>query len=223
MVTLRTYSNPAEAAIAKSLLDDHKIFCSLADENVNLYGGGPLAMPIRLLVGEDQAEEAARILKTSGPELPEDFDPGTANEGPSEKGATDQQILAEVRRLHHISLWMLLLAVCVLVIVVCLVFEIPRHTSPWLRVQQAVRQYDYERALNLAKSIVREHPEDYYGHEYLGYIYLQMGNLNQAEMEYSRAYELAPPERVKSKLEDVRRRLEGKSRVQPSATPIPTP
>jgi hypothetical protein len=61
MVTLRTYSNPAEAALAKSLLDDHKIFCSLADENVNLYGGGPLAMPIRLLVAEDQAEEAARI------------------------------------------------------------------------------------------------------------------------------------------------------------------
>ena len=63
MVTLRTYSNPAEAALAKSLLDDHKIFCSLADENVNLYGGGPLAMPIRLLVADDQAEEAARILK----------------------------------------------------------------------------------------------------------------------------------------------------------------
>jgi hypothetical protein len=69
MVTLRTYSNPAEAALAKSLLDDHKIFCSLADENVNLYGGGPLAMPIRLLVADDQAEEAARILKTKGREL----------------------------------------------------------------------------------------------------------------------------------------------------------
>lgn len=79
MVTLRTYSNPAEAAIAKSLLDDHKIFCSLADENVNLYGGGPLAMPIRLLIAEDQAEEAARILKTRGPELSDDFDPGTVS------------------------------------------------------------------------------------------------------------------------------------------------
>jgi hypothetical protein len=178
MVTLRTYSNPAEAAIAKSLLDDHKIFCSLADENVNLYGGGPLAMPIRLLVAEDQAEEAARILKTKGPKLPEDFDPGTTNERPSEKGNINQEILAEVRRLHHTSLWMLLLAVSVLVIVVCIVFEIPRHTSPWSRVQQAVRQYDYQRALKLAKDIVREHPEDYYGHEYLGYIYLQMGNLN---------------------------------------------
>src|ERR1700731_737591 len=82
MVTLRTYSNPAEAAMAKSLLDNHKIICSLADENVNLYGGGPLAMPIRLLVAEEQAEEASRILKTKAPELPEDFDSGPGAEAP---------------------------------------------------------------------------------------------------------------------------------------------
>jgi len=221
MVTLRTYSNPVEAALAKSLLDDHKIFCSLADENVNLYGGGPLAMPIRLLVADDQAEEAARILKTKGPELSDDFDPGTANEKPSRKEDINQQILSEVRKLHHISQWMLLLAISILVIAVCLVIEIPRRRSPWSRVQQAVREYDYERALNLAKNVVGEHPDDYYGHEYLGYIYLQMGNLNQAEQEYSRAFELAPPERVKSKLEDVRRRLARQSGVEPSATPTP--
>jgi hypothetical protein len=66
VVALRAYSNPVEAAMAKSLLDNHNIFCRLADENVNLLGGGPLAMPIRLLVAEDQAEEAARILETKG-------------------------------------------------------------------------------------------------------------------------------------------------------------
>ena len=72
MVTIRAYSNSAEAAMTKSLLDSHDIFCRLADENVNLYGGGPLAMPIRLLVAEDQAEQAARILETKGPELPKE-------------------------------------------------------------------------------------------------------------------------------------------------------
>ena len=209
--------------MAKSLLDDHKIFCSLADENVNLYGGGPLAMPIRLLVAEDQAEDAARILKTRGPELSEDFDPGTANETASQKEDINQQILSEVRGLHHTSQWILVIAITVLLIAVYLVYEIPRHTSPWSPVYEAVRHYNYDRALNLAKSIVREHPEDYYGHEYLGYIYLQMGNLNQAELEYSRASQLAPPERLKAKVEEVRKRIESESRSRPSASPMPWP
>ena|ERR1044071_8209361 len=62
MVTLRAFSTPAQAALAKSLLDDHGIVSSLADENSYLYGGAYLAMPVRLLVAEEQLEEAARIL-----------------------------------------------------------------------------------------------------------------------------------------------------------------
>jgi hypothetical protein len=96
MVTLRTDSNPVEAAIAKSRLDDHEIFCAPADENVNLYGGGPMAMPIRLLVAEDKAEEAARILEAKGPELLEDFDPGPATQIASEEKDINQQILSEL-------------------------------------------------------------------------------------------------------------------------------
>ncbi len=62
MVTLRAFSTPAEAALVKSLLDDHGIVSSLADENSYLYGGAQLAMPVRLMVAEEQLEEAARIL-----------------------------------------------------------------------------------------------------------------------------------------------------------------
>ncbi|MEY2494040.1 MAG: putative prokaryotic signal transducing protein [Verrucomicrobiota bacterium] len=78
MVTLRAFSNPAEAALAKSLLDDHNILCTLADENAYLYGGAPLAMPVRLLVAEDQAEEADRILKNPNRDCP-DFEPNANN------------------------------------------------------------------------------------------------------------------------------------------------
>jgi tetratricopeptide (TPR) repeat protein len=222
MVTLRTYSNPAEAAMAKSLLDDHKIFCSLADENVNLYGGGPLAMPIRLLVAEEQAEEASRILETKGPELSEDFDPGPATETPNQKEDINQQVLSELRGLHHTNQWILLITIAVLVTTAYLVIELPRRiTSPWSAVTQAIRQYDYQKAVNLAKQLIAEHPDDYYGHEYLGNIYLQMGQLNQAELEYSRAYQLAPPEHLKAQLEEVRKRIERAARTQPSATPLP--
>jgi hypothetical protein len=122
MVTLRTYSNPAQAAMAKSLLDNHDIFCRLADENVNLYGGGPLAMPIRLLVAEDQAEEAARILETKGPELSEDFDPGKPLEVQSRKEDVNEQILSELRRLHNGIQWLVVIGVTVLAILLYLVF-----------------------------------------------------------------------------------------------------
>jgi hypothetical protein len=62
MVTLCTYWKPVEAALAKSILDNYDIFCALAHENANLYGGGPLAMPIRLLVDEDQTGRAICFL-----------------------------------------------------------------------------------------------------------------------------------------------------------------
>jgi tetratricopeptide (TPR) repeat protein len=224
VVTVRTYSNPAEAAMAKSLLDDHKIFCSLADENVNLYGGGPLAMPIRLMVAEEQAEEAARILDTKGPELSEDFDPGSAIEMPKQKEDINQQLLSEVRGLRHTNQWIVLIAIAVFATTAYLVIELPqRVTSPWSAITQATRRYDYERAISSTKKLIAEHPEDYYGYEYLGNIYFQMGKLNEAEAEYSRAYQLAPPEHLKAKIEEVRKRIEREARTQPSATPIPWP
>ena len=72
MVTLRTYLNPTQAALDKTLLDSSEIFCAIADQNANLYGGGPFAMPVRLLVAEEQAEEAERILKNSDQLSPEE-------------------------------------------------------------------------------------------------------------------------------------------------------
>jgi hypothetical protein len=65
VVTLRAYLNPTQALLDKALLDSNEIFCAIADQNANLYGGGPFAMPVRLMVAEEQAEEADRILKNS--------------------------------------------------------------------------------------------------------------------------------------------------------------
>ena len=62
MVTLRTFQDPAAAALAKSVLDAHGVLCSLADENAHLYS---YAVAIRLLVAEDNVEEAARILDST--------------------------------------------------------------------------------------------------------------------------------------------------------------
>jgi hypothetical protein len=56
MVTVRTYSNPNQAALAKSLPGNYEIPCALLHEHANvLY---PLAMPVRLLVEDGQADLA---------------------------------------------------------------------------------------------------------------------------------------------------------------------
>jgi hypothetical protein len=62
MIAIRTYWNPAEAALGKSLLDNYDVGCVLFHENANLYGRAPMAMPIRLVVQEDQADWAVCIL-----------------------------------------------------------------------------------------------------------------------------------------------------------------
>ena len=223
MVTLRTFANPTEAAMAKSLLDSHNIFCRLIDEDVNRYGGAPFAMPIRLVVAEDETEEAERILNTKGPELPADFDVGVDPDLPKEPRDMNEQILDEVRGFHRTNQWLVLISIVVLVLAIDLVYETPRHRSPWTAVYGAVRKYDYQRALELAKAIVAEHPNDSYGHEYLGYIYFHMGNLNQAEQEYSRAYDLSPPQGIKQKLEEIRRLRDLQNKSQLPTTPTPSP
>jgi len=62
MIAVRAYWNPAEAALEKSFLDNYEIPCALLHENANLYGRAPLAMPIRLVVRDDQAGWAVCIL-----------------------------------------------------------------------------------------------------------------------------------------------------------------
>src|ERR1051326_2734645 len=112
LVTLRSYSNALDAAIAKSRLDDHQIVCSLADENAHLYGGGPLAMPVRLLVEEEQAERAAHVLDDPQPPPPDDFDPGGE---PANTPGTSPQV-PELEKLRRMNQWIIGLLVILLAI-----------------------------------------------------------------------------------------------------------
>lgn len=221
MITLRSYSSPAEAAMAKSLLDDHQIVCSLADENSNLYAGtGQIAIPIRLLVAEENVEQALHILDDTRPPLPDDFDPGSDSVDITVD--PQQEILSELGKLRSTNRWIAFGITVVSLLTVYLVSELPRRsTTPWTEVNQAMHRYDYRRARDLAKALAVQYPKDYYAHEYLGNIYQEMGDLDRAEEEYSRAYDLSPPQVLQEKLRAVRQRRQRELSVQP--TPAATP
>jgi tetratricopeptide (TPR) repeat protein len=57
-----------------------------------------------------------------------------------------------------------------------------------------------------AQQSSKELLEDYYAHGYLGNMYLSLGDLEQAELEYSRAYTLFPSEEATAQLAIVRKR-----------------
>jgi cytochrome c-type biogenesis protein CcmH/NrfG len=61
--------------------------------------------------------------------------------------------------------------------------------------------------LTLAQANVARQPSDYYGHSYLGIIYLAIGDVTNSEAEYSRAYQLFPSEDNEKSLSAVRKRL----------------
>jgi len=131
----------------------------------------------------------------------------------------DQQILAELRKLRQSSVFACYFAVGVLIAGVVFI-AIVRHdkqnavqstgqTRVWDDVSAAVHRQDFPRALSLAESIVARNTNDYYGYEYLGYIYMEMGDPTKAETQYSRAYELWPSENNQKNLAAVQRRLAG--------------
>ena len=173
-------------------------------------------MPVRLLVEEDQAQRAAHILDDARIPLPENVDLG--DDSAHKTGALPEA--SELEKLRRMNQWIIGLLILLIAITIYLVSEMPRRSSPWTPVIQLARQYDYKRALQLGQEIAAEHPTDYYGHEVLGDIYLKMGDLDHAESEFTRAYELSPPQYLQAKLKAVRERRE-REHLKPQATPIP--
>lgn len=123
---------------------------------------------------------------------------------------TNQQILEELRKLRKTNQRACAVAVLALIAVCVWAFIRlpPRQANPWTDVATAMHRYDYQTALKLTQDLVSAHPDDSYGHGYLGYIFFEMGDLTHAEAEYSRAYELWPSEEMQKKLEAVRKRRE---------------
>ncbi|MBO7313690.1 MAG: DUF2007 domain-containing protein [Alistipes sp.] len=63
LVVLKSYDNPVQAEIAKSILDSAGIFCALHGEYMStIYT--PIAFPARLMVRTEDFDEAQNLLRT---------------------------------------------------------------------------------------------------------------------------------------------------------------
>ncbi len=217
MVTLRTYTNALEAGMTKSILDKHNIFCSLADENANLYGGAPFAMPVRLLVREEQADEARRILETTAQQFKDLERTGQAWEKNSMDGELTD-ILDELKKVR--SRIESNTAIVVLLLVGFVIYGLyqinsssttsqsrQRQTESWNSVRTAIDNFQYDKAAEIAQRLTEKNPNYYYGYAYLGHIALERNRLKEAEGYFARAYELFPSNENEQDLQAVRKRL----------------
>lgn len=62
MTTIREYTDSVHAALVLSFLKDNEIDAVLADENSSLWIEARFLVPIRLLVADDQVEQANQLL-----------------------------------------------------------------------------------------------------------------------------------------------------------------
>src|SRR5271170_5104739 len=121
----------------------------------------------------------------------------------------NQEMLVELRKIRTISRRM-----CYVIVVFTIVCAVPvfqqgrrQDADSWQQVRAAVDRGDCQKALSMAQALVARQPDYAYGHAYLGYVYLAMDDLTNAEAQYSRAYELFPDEDGQKDLDAVRKRL----------------
>lgn len=119
----------------------------------------------------------------------------------------NREILVELRKLKRVFY---------LILVFIIIGSVPAFyagftrglskTDSWDQVTTAMRRQDFPKALSMGQALVDGQPSYYYGHAYLGAIYLAMGDITNAEAQYFRAYELFPNEESEKDLAAVRKR-----------------
>jgi cytochrome c-type biogenesis protein CcmH/NrfG len=121
----------------------------------------------------------------------------------------NQEMLMELRKIRTISRRMYYLIVVFIIVCAVPAFQQgwSQGSDSWERVRTAMSRQDFPTALSMAQALIASQPNYDYGHTYLGYVYLAMGDITNAETQYARAYELFPSEENGKNLAAVRKRL----------------
>jgi cytochrome c-type biogenesis protein CcmH/NrfG len=118
------------------------------------------------------------------------------------------EILAELRKLKRVFYIILVFIFVGSLPAFYAAFTRPSTSGDsWARVRTAMDHQDFSAALSMAQALTARQPDYYYGHEFLGSIYLAMGDVTNSEAQYSRAYQLFPSEDGAKDLAGVRKRL----------------
>jgi hypothetical protein len=219
MITVATYRNLNQAEIGRIRLEEDGIKAFIADQANATAGYGSVTGDIRLQVPESDAERASAILSKAEPvDLPDDFDPGTECEHGTEAAgqglASDRSIPEELRRFSR-TVQNCSIAVILSMLLTCIyisfkfratyrVYQESNQPS-WSQVQASEERCEYDRAIRQAHALIARNPKDYYGHSYLTFLYMMVGDLPNAEQEARRAYELFPTEEQHQRLLAVER------------------
>jgi tetratricopeptide (TPR) repeat protein len=86
------------------------------------------------------------------------------------------------------------------------------QVDSWNSAHAAMDNFQYEKAADIAHRLINKNPNYYYGYTFLGYLALERTQLEEAEKNFARAYELFPTPDHRDKLEAVRKRLAAESR-----------
>ncbi len=112
---------------------------------------------------------------------------------------TASQILHELRKQNRLC-WLFtgiaLILVCVYVYLQATGYT--PHSSPpeptWKEVRSLLDKAQYSQALEMTRALVEKSPKYYYGYSLLGEINMALGNVGEAERNFTKAYNLFPIE-----------------------------
>lgn len=143
----------------------------------------------------------------------------------------EKQILNELR--NQTLLFKTVNRVNIIVIValmVILAFSTAAHWMPtkfktvsppvdtWIEARNILNKGDYQKSTEMTQRLLKKHPDYYYGYYLLGSLNQEIGNLNEAEVNYAKAYDLFPTEDNGKDLAAIRKAIEKKNKTANQAS-----
>jgi tetratricopeptide (TPR) repeat protein len=150
----------------------------------------------------------------------------SASDGPSASQPTNDEILAELRKIsawadlqRKLTKWsFLFLAALVPVLIGSFILmerqlkpnldsNLSPHQADWYEVERNVRLGDFDKAIAIGEELILKMPQYPEAHERLARAYLACGNLDKAKEHYAEAFRLFPSEENEKLLRAIETRV----------------